>query len=344
MGSMARSLVLCVALQLSVASALADSAPPLQSFYAQMMLGDGGIDIVSVDPVGGGVRVRIVRVSPADQFCPGQLVRAVERTFAGATVQRLAATNVCAVSPEQAAAAVAQSSTYRSTVDFIGSTDTVVAMCGAREKMFVLQQQPILDTRALARRAPDVAAVWTLGDRMRAMLSRHPQAGHFADPIEEADAADAEALGTAMLPELVSTKYERAFGSWVCRDRKTAAEIPCAPNYLSWRLDGYTGPPAQRGVLPADVLERSELKLAEYVAAPVPAIALSARVTGDVRVRLAAERATGVVTSVEALSGSPLLQPAAVAAVRRWRFAPGAAPSAPVEVTFRFSLRCPGSP
>jgi hypothetical protein len=48
-----------------------------------------------------------------------------------------------------------------------------------------------------------------------------------------------EALGTSSVPDLRSTKYTAAVG-----------------NELIDLLKGYTGPPAEREVLPADVLER----------------------------------------------------------------------------------------
>ena len=60
-----------------------------------------------------------------------------------------------------------------------------------------------------------------------------------------------------------------------------------------------------------------------------------------VRLSVSADSTTGVVTEVEALTKEPLLVPSAIAAVRAWRFEPGAAPASPFEITIRFRLRCP---
>lgn len=57
------------------------------------------------------------------------------------------------------------------------------------------------------------------------------------------------------------------------------------------------------------------------VAAEYPALAKSARIEGDVQLRLAVN-VDGRVGDVEVVSGHPLLRQAAVAAVKQWRFAP----------------------
>jgi outer membrane biosynthesis protein TonB len=45
---------------------------------------------------------------------------------------------------------------------------------------------------------------------------------------------------------------------------------------------------------------------------------------------------------VEAVSGEKLLQDAAAATIKAWRFEPTHLPEQPIEVTVRFGLRCPG--
>jgi TonB family protein len=139
----------------------------------------------------------------------------------------------------------------------------------------------------------------------------------------EASAAAHEALGTSLLPDLRSTKYAAAFG-----------------DELVNVLKGYAGPPTERELLPPQVLERDALPLVAFVAPKYPSIALSARLTGDVRLRLTLNADTGAVTQVDRLSDKPLLEDAAVQAVRTWKFDPARVSREPIEVTVRFLIRC----
>jgi TonB family protein len=61
----------------------------------------------------------------------------------------------------------------------------------------------------------------------------------------------------------------------------------------------------------------------------MPQIAVSARVFGDVRVKLEVDRATGAVRRAVIVQGLPLLNDATLAAVRQWRFKPGRRPRIP---------------
>ena len=102
----------------------------------------------------------------------------------------------------------------------------------------------------------------------------------------------------------------------------------------------YTGPPTARELLPAEVLERDSLPLVDFVAPKYPPIALAARVTGDVRLRLLVDAQTGAVTQVDRLAGNPLLGDAAVQGARSWKFDPARVSREPIEVTMRFQVRC----
>jgi TonB family protein len=93
-------------------------------------------------------------------------------------------------------------------------------------------------------------------------------------------------------------------------------------------------------LLPAEVLERDSLSLVDFVAPKYPPIALAARVTGDVRLRLLVDAQTGAVTQVDRLADNPLLGDAAVQAVRTWKFDPARVPRERIEVTVRFQIRC----
>lgn len=247
-------------------------------------------------------------------------MQAVEKVLPHTTVQAVAGRRVCAISRQRVESALKRSPDRYGYVDFIGSIDAVIADCGAAEREFVFAMPPMVDRHALSRRAPDVAALWALGARMRRLASDRKADDPFMDAMSDSRAAR-EALGTSIVPELLAGKY--------------------AP-YLTPRLTGYAGPPTQLEPSWVEVVERSSLNLATYVEPVMPQMAISARVFGDVRLRIIAEPATGLIAQVEPLGASPpLLAPSALAAVRGWRFAPGAAPAGPLDVTVRFRLRCP---
>jgi TonB family protein len=89
------------------------------------------------------------------------------------------------------------------------------------------------------------------------------------------------------------------------------------------------------------VLDRDLLPLVTFVAPRYPPIAMSARMSGDVRLRLASDPISGAVTDVETVSGRwPILNDAATAAVRGWKFDTARALPQPVDVTVRFELQC----
>lgn len=332
-----RSSILCLAVLLAAPPAGAQPPSELQSFYAVQRLWTGH-DIVSVEAVGQDVRVRAIRVASADEECPHVVVvRAIERTFPHTTVQAMAGVRVCALSNRRITRAMARAPDRYQYVDFIGSADFVVATCGAKEKFFAFIQPPNVSETTLRRLAPDVADTWNLGDRLRGLVTT--LSGGSLDEATEAVRAEQEALGMALLPELVSGKYNAALPDR-CWDATVGKATPCVPNYLAWQLRGYTGPPAHRGPLPLELVGRESLGLITYVPPVMPKIAISARVFGDVRLRLAVDRETGLVTNAEAVSGSPLHVPSALTAARAWRFDPKTAPADPIEVTLRFEVRC----
>ena len=329
MHAIAKWLVIGATLLTATTPLEAQSSKDLRSFFVQLA-GEMGDDIVSVEQVGPDVRVRVIRVTRAHHLCANRLVYASQAILPDTSVQAVAGVSLCKWSVGAVDRAAERARRYLSTVDFFGSIDTLVADCGGRERVFPFRQRPgrIVIEEVLGRQNPEVLAMWTLGRRLASMVG------------VETTSPEREALGTSLLPELVSGKFEAAFRDW-CVDTVTHKTISCRPNYLAWQLEGYQGPPSRRGPLPIEPRERDSLRFSHYVAPEMPMIALSARVFGDVRLRLTADRETGAVTSVEVRSGVPLLTPAAVAAARQWRFALDTVPTAPVEVTLPFQIVCP---
>src|SRR6185295_55536 len=106
-----------------------------------------------------------------------------------------------------------------------------------------------------------------------------------------------EQLGDALVPELVSGKYQAAYVGESCGNPPDAG---CAANYLAWRLGGYSGAPTQRGPSPPELVESSLFRFKKYEPPVFPPIALKARVFGDVRLRITADPETGVIKQVAA--------------------------------------------
>lgn len=302
----------------------------LQSFYARQWIA-GGDDIVSVEPLGPDVRVRAIRVAQADSHCPGIVVSAVERVIPKTTVRHIAGVAMCAISERRVEEALAKAPGDSGGIDFIGSLDVVVAACATGERTFMFRQRPVINREALRRSAAEVDALWSVIDRARTFLMNVSQrrVRDVLDPFGGSPDARAaqEALGTSLVPELRSGKYDQAFDT----------------GFFGPILAKYSGPPTQRGPLPAEIVDRASLHLRKYAEPAIPPIAMAARLFGDVHLRVTADPSTGLVTHVEAVSGSPLHLDAAIQAARMWEFEPDAARVDPVNVTLRFQLRCAGA-
>ena len=317
----ALAVVLAVASFAGSADRFVAAAPgELRSLHFRITV-DQGDDFVFVEAVGGtDVRVRAVRVASTSEYCGIPLVQAVERVLPRTTVASVAKLAVCSMSQQQVDRALKEAPDPYMYIDFGFRIDAVVADCGGVDKEFVFTLPPMVDRKKLARRSPDVSALWNLGERLRAVAFDSRSTTPFETGTSESR-REREARGTTIVPDLLAGRYAE---------------------YLKPTLTGYTGPPAQREASWVEVIDRASLKLDEYVEPVMPAIAKSARVFGDVRIKLRADAATGAVSDAEVLPGTqPLLRDAALAAVRRWRFAAGAAPDDPVVVTVRFQLRCP---
>jgi len=311
--------------------ARAQGRESLESFYATF----SNYRIVHVEAVAGGVKIRVIDIDFHDDLCWQRVVRAHEGIVRGSTVAALAATPVCTLSQKRVDRAVERSRerSVRAKYDIPSGVDinTVVAVCGGREQRFVFDsdQQADINGAALKRRDSDVHALWTLGERMAGRVSRPGP-----------DVAAEETLGTAAAADLVAGKYDGAFRD-MCWDT-SRKRVECSPGFWTQELGTYTGPPAQRGPLPAELADQASWQFVDYSPPAYPPIARSARVHGDVRLRLEVERVSGTVTQAAVIEGQPfLLNDAALSAARRWRFVPATSPAEPFEVTLRFELRCP---
>jgi TonB family protein len=296
---------------------LAPQTGTLQSFYVRSPGPYFGDDIISVEQVGDDVRVRAFQVAPTNEHCNTLLVEAAERVVPHTTVQAVAGVNICAMSQEHVERALARARQPGLTaIDYRGSAVTVVANCGGSAKVLEMVDSPskaFINFDRLHSQSRDVSKLWDLGKRA-------------SDELSAVAASDVrERLGTSLVPELISTKYAAAFG-----------------DDLAKRLKDYKGPPAERQPRFVKVVERDSLPFTRFVMPQMPQIALSARVFGDVRLRLTIDPNSGVVTAVDVVTPpKPFLTDAAVGAARIWRFDPDKLPREPIEVTVRFGIECP---
>ena len=298
------------------------AAPSLQSFYigrsfTSDMISAWNEQILEAIPQNGGVRVRLIRLALANLDCTDVLVQAAEATLADTTVEHVAGQNLCAIDQRTIDRALKRAP-HGKAIQEAGRL-AIVAACDARERLLEFPQDITLDWKALERRDPPIASAGLLFSRLRERAFGKDFSFDTKDPQERRRQDD---LGLAAVPDLLSPRFQTVLGST-----------------FTQQLTGYTGPPS-RELLPADLLERADLKFDTYVPVPVPQIAMTARVTGDVRLRVSVDRFTGAVTEVNAVSGPQLLAAAAARTVRLWRFTPASLTGDSAEVTLRFEPRC----
>ncbi len=102
-------------------------------------------------------------------------------------------------------------------------------------------------------------------------------------------------------------------------------------------------PPAPKQLQPLMVSSAiQQSKLIHLVEPQYPSVARQARITGNVVLRITVDE-SGSVSSMQVVSGHPILVPAAIAAVRQWKYSPTILNGEPVpviaNVTVTFSLR-----
>lgn len=306
----------------------AQDRPSLRSFYTT----SSNSQIVHVTPESDGVRVRVIEFDYLDQQCWPRVVRAHEVVLPKTSVQDLAATPLCRLDERRVGAAIerAREPFIRARYDIPAGTpyQTVVAMCDDTPRRFVIDydRKPNIDAAALRRRDRDVYGLWTLGDRIASRVASSAP-----------DETERERLGTLAAQDLVSGQYDLAFRDQCWNER--GARVRCSPPFWAQLLKSYAGPERSRMPQP-ELVEAARWQFSQYVAPAYPPIAMSARIAGDVRIRLMVDATSGAVGDAAIEAGPPLLSQSAIAAVRQWRFAPGTVDGNPFTVTLRYALDC----
>jgi TonB family protein len=329
--------ILCGTLLLGVEVSRAQNADPLQSFYTVTNFFSDYLpgwyeEILEVTPQGKDLRVRVIRISAANPYCGGDLVRAADRVLPETTMRKIAGrVDICSYTDESVTAALKAAAPKGIESIEDSATLSIVAKCGVQEKVFSFPYPAEVDQKVLHRDNPRVTRLWDLTWEVRS----HTFGEHFSfRDLPAAQEKEAEDLGTRLLPELVSGKFDSAFGDYSCAGKK------CDTNYLAWLLRGYTGPPVSRDPSSVELVNASSLRLSKYDLPKYSPLAKQARIFGEVRLTLLPDGQTGLVKDVQLVSGNPMLGNPAVDAARKWQFSPGTQPGQPVEAVLRFSL-CP---
>jgi hypothetical protein len=296
--------------------------PPLRSFYVVRGHGsDAGnsyADILDVAPLGEDVRVRWIRMSYSNEPCQGNLVDAEERIVRHTTVAALAGSDLCIGQRRLNEAIEPFSEPWRGT-SFEWGTTTVVAICRGRESVLSMPENKIIDYEALRRRDSLVVAVSDVFNHVKNTVFGGEV--NFWESTPE-QSRRREALGLAVIPEIESGRYRAVIHLRATNE----LTIDAAKRHLELKPE-------------AELLERASLRFESYRPANIPAIGVSARVFGDVRLKLAVDRETGRVTDVTVLSGVPLLSIGAAETAGSWRFTPDSLTSDRIDVTLRFQKR-----
>jgi hypothetical protein len=216
--------------------------PPLENFYvvtqAIFHTDPKWVDhVLEVRPEEGGVRVREIRIAPLSPACPHHVtVRAIERLVPNTTVKKVANHfDICAFTEDDVESMIsaAKRKTGAPASDDDSATQTIVAHCGTRQRVFELPDKDSLRFEALTLADTHLAAFWDLA----AVVEGRSFGEDFslAKLTPEQD-REAQALGAKLVPEIKSGKYDQAFADNNCPYGE------CPDHSSASALQGYAGP------------------------------------------------------------------------------------------------------
>jgi hypothetical protein len=216
--------------------------PPLENFYvvtqAIFHTDPKWVDhILEVRPEEGGVRVREIRIAPLSPACPHHVaVRAIERLVPNTTVKRVALHfDLCAFSEDDVESMIsaAKRKTGAPASDDDSATQTIVAHCGTRQRIFELPDKDSLRFEALTLADAHLAAFWDLAGVVEAHIFGDDFSLAKLTPERDRVAQD---LGAKLVPEIKSGKYDQAFADNNCPYGE------CSDHSSGSALQGYAGP------------------------------------------------------------------------------------------------------
>jgi hypothetical protein len=215
--------------------------PPLENFYvvtqASFHTDPKWVDhILEVRPEQESVRVREIRIAPLHPTCPRHVtVRAIERALPNTTVKKVAAHfDLCAFTEDDVESmiqAAKRKSSATSDDDF--ASQTIVARCGDKQRLFELPDQATLRFDGLSLADTHLAALWNLAATVEARTFGDDFSLARLTPEQD---RDAQTLGAKLVPEIKSGKYDQAFADNTC------PYAECQDHNAASALQGYAGP------------------------------------------------------------------------------------------------------
>ena len=300
-----------------------------ESFYI-VALENGSWSIVDVQPASDSeTKVRFMRVRRA---CGSYRIDESEYLFENLSVAQLAAgADLCA--REDVVAKVIRSASKKDQDSWGEENQGIAAVCGTQKHLHELPPVNSLRFSRIQIGAPRTAALWTLGQEIRARFVKEtghevwPSVPWESRPAEEKERAHAAAveirngdfdLAAPRIPE------DDRDG-----DRAKLSEIMPDPQEA-------TAPEVNFGDVPDSDIP-GILIHKEMINYPI--MAIIAHISGDVDVEVSIDHDSGKVTSVVAKTGHPILQHAATDAIRKWVIGRYSGPN-PLTLVVRFQYNC----
>jgi hypothetical protein len=233
--------LLLVSAAVSGASDHPKPIPPLENFYvvtqALFHTDPKWVDhILDVHPQGTDVAVREIRIAPLAPACPHHVtVRAIERTIPNTTMKKVAAHfELCSFAEDDIEGMLNAAKRPGSpNTEGDSATQTIVARCGQKQKIFELPDQESLRFDAITLADPHLAAFWNLAGTVEARTFGNDFSLARLTPEQD---RDAQALGSKLVTEIKSGKYDQAFADNNCPYGE------CPDHSSASALQGYAGP------------------------------------------------------------------------------------------------------
>ncbi len=217
--------------------------PPLENFFvvtqAIFHAGPKWVDhILEVRPQDTtDVEVREIRIAPLSPACTRHVtVRAIQRVVPNTTVKKVANHfELCAFSEEDVETMihVAKRTTGAPSSDDDSASQTIVARCGTKQRVFELPDESSLRFEALTLADSRLAAFWNLAATVESRT--------FGDDFSLAQLTpeqdrEAQAVGAKAIPDIKAGKYDQAFADNNC------PYAECPDHNSASALQGYAGP------------------------------------------------------------------------------------------------------
>lgn len=191
--------------------------------------------ILDIRPGSEGVLIREIRIAPLNASCPRSVtVRAIDRTLPSTTVEKVAAKfQICSYAEEDVAGMInvaKHEGTVSSTDD--SASQTIVATCGTKQKMFELPDEETLRFEALRHADAHVAAFWDLAATIEDRAFGEDFSLAKVTPEED---KKFQALGAKVFSEIKSGRYDQGFADQFC------PYAECQAHNAASALQGYTG-------------------------------------------------------------------------------------------------------